>query len=78
MEESQQVDRSSHRPRVASTKRGVTQERRRPREASPKIGIAKQGYRQVKALPSSDIARRLRALTVQNSSKEKRKVASRP
>jgi len=42
MEESQQVDRSSHRLAEASPKWGVDQERCRPRVASPKRGIAQE------------------------------------
>ena len=72
-EESQQIDSSSHRLAKASPKRGIAQERHRPREASPERSIAQEGHRRVKTSPE-----RLRASTIQNSSKEKRKVASRP
>jgi len=51
MEESQQVDRSSHRLAEASPKWGVDQERRRPRVASPKKGIAQERHRQARVPP---------------------------
>jgi len=57
-----------HRPREASPERGITRERHRPREALLERGVAREGHRRVKTSPE-----RLRASTIQNNSKGKRK-----
>ena len=65
---SQQVDCSSHPLAEASPKRGITRERHHPRESLLERGVAREGHRRVKTSPE-----RLRASTIQNSSKGKRK-----